>query len=90
MDLSFANEFDDIIEINEEDEINDVQSALVDDDFLSGDDVFCSTDHDNPSFGKVNIMDDHNIQVPDVTDIELCKERKDDCLDQHLVIASKS
>ncbi|XP_023728386.2 protein FAR1-RELATED SEQUENCE 5-like [Lactuca sativa] len=107
MDLSFSNEFDDIIEINEEDEINDVQSALVDDDFLSGDDDFCSNDHDNPSIGKVDIMDDHNIQVPvilhnfvfcyntikkltfqnHVTDIELCKERKDDYLDQHLVIA---
>nr|KAJ0184667.1 hypothetical protein LSAT_V11C900470530 [Lactuca sativa] len=86
MDLSFSNEFDDIIEINEEDEINDVQSALVDDDFLSGDDDFCSNDHDNPSIGKVDIMDDHNIQVPDVTDIELCKERKDDYLDQHLPI----
>ncbi|KAL7583496.1 hypothetical protein Lser_V15G42934 [Lactuca serriola] len=107
MDLSFSNKFDDIIEINEEDEINDVQSALVDDDFLSGDDDFCSNDHNNPSIGKVDIMDDHNIQVPvilhnfvfcyntikkltfqnHVTDIELCKERKDDYLDQHLVIA---
>ncbi|XP_042752267.1 protein FAR1-RELATED SEQUENCE 5-like [Lactuca sativa] len=85
-----------------EDEINDVQTASVDDDFLSSDDEFCSTD-DNPAFGKVDIIDDHNerdftvlenidqsIQLPDATDIELCKERKYDCLDQHLVIAGKS
>ncbi|XP_023755613.1 protein FAR1-RELATED SEQUENCE 5-like [Lactuca sativa] len=62
MDLSFANEFDDIIDINEEDEINGIQFALVDDDFCQN----------------------------HVTNIELCKERKSDCLDQYLVIAGKS
>ncbi|CAH1436984.1 unnamed protein product [Lactuca virosa] len=81
MDLSFANEFDDINEINE------VETASVDDEFLSSEDDFCSTDDDNPAFEKVDMMDHHNeweftflenihetIQLPDVTDIESCKE----------------
>nr|KAJ0186407.1 hypothetical protein LSAT_V11C900490370 [Lactuca sativa] len=79
--------------------IYEVETALVDDEFLSSEDEFCSTNDDNPSFENVDMMDHHNegeftfpkniyetIQLPDVTDIESCKERKCDCIDQQLPI----
>ncbi|CAH1451132.1 unnamed protein product [Lactuca virosa] len=60
MDLSFANEFDDINEINEDDDINEWETASVDDESLSSEDEFCSTDDYNPAFEKVDMMDHHN------------------------------
>ncbi|XP_023764446.1 protein FAR1-RELATED SEQUENCE 5-like [Lactuca sativa] len=94
MDLSFPNDFDDRTEINK------VETASVDDEFLSSEDEFCSTYDDNPSFEKFDMMHHHNegeftfpkniyetIQLTEFTDIEPCKDRKGDCIAQQFVIA---